>query len=201
MIILGDAGINYYGDKRDIWFKCELSKLPLTMFCIHGNHEQRPQNFPTYEENEWHGGTVYAEREFPTLLFAKDGEIFDFGGKKAIVIGGAYSVDKSYRIANNWGWWPDEQPSETIKERVEQRLGEENWNIDVVLTHTSPLKYEPVETFIQGIDQSFVDKSTEQWLDKIEGKLTYKKWYCGHYHTQKVIDRLRFMFEDIRELR
>jgi len=41
-----------------------------------------------------------------------------------------------------------------------------------------------------------VDKTTEQWLDEIESRLTYHRWYCGHYHVEKRIDRLRFMYND-----
>jgi calcineurin-like phosphoesterase family protein len=33
-------------------------------------------------------------------------------------------------------------------------------------------------------------------LDTIEQRLTYRKWYCGHYHTDKSIDCLQFMFHD-----
>ena len=44
-------------------------------------------------------------------------------------------------------------------------------------------------------------KSTEEWLDKIEDKLSYSQWYCGHYHTDKTIDNLRFLFEDFMEFR
>ena len=46
------------------------------------------------------------------------------------------------------------------------------------------------------IDQSTVDKTTEDWLDEIEASTDYRKWYCGHYHTRKRIDRMQFMFED-----
>ena len=95
-----------------------------------------------------------------------------------------------------YGWWPDEQPSPQIKEKVERVLEERNWQVDVVFSHTCPLKYEPVEVFLPGIDQSTVDKSTEEWLDTIESKLHYERWYCGHYHTEKQVDKLRFMFED-----
>lgn len=68
--------------------------------------------------------------------------------------------------------------------------------MDVVLSHTVPLKYEPVEVFLEGIDQSSVDKTTEEWLDRIEEKLHYNRWFAGHYHTEKKIDKLQLMFED-----
>ncbi len=42
----------------------------------------------------WHGDGVYWEEEYPSLLFAKEGEVFDLDGKQAIVMGGAYSIDK-----------------------------------------------------------------------------------------------------------
>ena len=197
MIILGDAGINYYGGNRDKDIKQMLSELPITFFCIHGNHEMRPESIPAYELIQWNDGSVYYEKEFPNLLFAKDGEFFNLDNKKCIAIGGAYSVDKPFRLARNLGWWEDEQPSTVTKSYVERQLKSVSYHVDVVLSHTCPLKYEPREVFLPGIDQSTVDKSTEQWLDTIENKLTYTKWYCGHYHLQKTIDKLQFLFESI----
>lgn len=196
LIILGDAGINFRGAVYDEYKKDFLSMLPITIFAIHGNHEMRPYTIGTYKEKLWHGGTVYYEEKYPDILFAKDGEIFELAGKQTIVIGGAYSVDKQIRIVHGWGWWADEQPSEEIKSYVEQQLDEVGWKIDVVLSHTTPLKYQPVEVFLDGLDQSRVDKSTEIWLEKIEEKLSYEKWYCGHFHTEKKIDHLEIMFEN-----
>ena len=201
LIILGDAGMNYYGNPKDKRLKQQLNELPITFFCIHGNHEKRPESLPTYKEIEWRDGTVYIESEYPSLLFAKDGKIYDLDGKRCIVMGGAYSVDKHHRLANKWGWWPDEQPSAEIKERVERRLETENWNVDIVLSHTCPMKYVPREEFLSCVDQSSVDNSTEEWLETIENKLTYSRWYCGHYHTNKTIDKMKFLFEDFLELR
>lgn len=97
LIILGDAGINYYGGELDAQKKKYLESLPITIFAIHGNHEVRPQTIPTYHEIEWNGGTVYVENQYPHILFAKDGELYDIGGQRTFVIGGAYSVDKVYR--------------------------------------------------------------------------------------------------------
>ena len=201
MIILGDAGFNYYGGKRDQRAKKRMAELPITIFSIHGNHEMRPGTIPSYRLQKWNGGMVFVEDEYPNLLFAVDGEVFDMGGQKTIVIGGAYSVDKYYRLANGWNWWADEQPTPEMKKGIEKVLDYENWKVDAVLTHTVPLKYEPVEVFLPQIDQSKVDKSTETWLDSIEDRLTYKHWYAGHYHTEKDIDRLTLMFESIREFK
>lgn len=199
LIILGDAGINFGNERYDCLKKRFLQALPLTIFCIHGNHEQRPFTINTYQEKSWNGGIVYFEEEYPNLLFAKDGEIYDLDGSKTIAIGGAYSIDKEMRLQYGYGWWADEQPSEEIKAYVESQLDKSSWNVDVVLSHTAPHKYEPVEVFLPGIDDSKVDKSTEIWLGQIEEKLSYKKWYCGHYHTEKKIDRLEIMFNNFDE--
>lgn len=196
MIILGDAGFNYYGGSRDAKVKKQANAFPIRFLCIHGNHEIRPQNIPSYKETTFCGGRVLYEPEYPDLLFAIDGEVYELDGNRCIVIGGAYSVDKFYRLAKGYAWWPDEQPSPEIKARVEEKLAAIGNEVDIVLTHTCPRKYEPVETFLDFIDQSTVDKSTEDWLDRIEGQISYKKWYCGHYHTRKRIDRMQFMFED-----
>lgn len=200
MIILGDAGINFSGGLKDQAKKDYIAAIPITLFCIHGNHEQRPYNIPFYQEKEWHGGIVYVEQEYPNILFAKDGEIFELDGYQTIAIGGAYSIDKMMRVAYGYGWWEDEQPSEEIKEYVEQQLAAHDWKVDIVLSHMIPLKYEPIESFMSGVDQSRVDKSTEQWLDRIEDRLDYKKWYCGHYHVEKRIDKMEIMFENYGEL-
>ena len=192
MIILGDAGINYNGWVLDREKKELLKTLPITLFCIHGNHEQRPDTIDSYAEKRWHGGIVYWEEDYPNLLFAKDGEIFDLDGKQTIVIGGAYSIDKMIRVIYGYGWWADEQPSDEIKRYVEEQLEKRNWKIDVILSHTVPLKYEPREMFMTGVDQSNVDKSTEE-------KLEYQKWYCGHYHTEKKIGKVDMKYKEIEK--
>ena len=194
MIILGNAGINYSGGIRDMRKKEFLESLPITVFAIHGNHEQRPQTIEGYQEKVWHGGEVYWEEEYPSLLFAKDGEVFDLDGKQAIVMGGAYSIDKMVRLM--YGTGGGRVSSLLMRLRSMWRAGWMGWRVDVVLSHTTPLKYEPVEVFMAGVDQSKVDKSTEEWLDRIEDRLDYGKWYCGHYHTEKKVGRVEIMFEN-----
>ena len=197
MIILGDAGINYYLDESDKEVKKAVSNLPITLFCIHGNHEERPENIPTYKEIAFNSGLAYCEEAYPNLIFAKDGEIYNFNNLSTLVIGGAYSIDKEYRLRIGATWFPSEQPSTETKEKVRQVLKDNNNQIDVILSHTVPYKYMPTEMLLSWVDQSTVDKSTELFLDEIEENTDYKKWYCGHFHTDKEIDKIRFMMYDI----
>lgn len=196
LIVLGDVGINYYLNEEDKNYKEYLKKLKLKLFCVRGNHEERPETISTYKEVEMFGGKVFIEEEYPNLIFAKDGEIYNIDGKKILVIGGAYSVDKQYRLLHGYKWFKDEQLTkkemDTILDKVKGK------HFDIVLTHTCPYKYEPREVFIQGLDQSKVDKSMEHFLDKIEENINYDKWYCGHYHTEKQVDKLEFMFGRIK---
>lgn len=195
LIILGDVGANYYGDKRDQYCKNALASMKPTVFCIHGNHERRPATVPSYKQKEWNGGMVWYEDEYPNLLFARDGDIFNIDGTKHLVIGGAYSVDKFYRLERNYLWFPDEQPSAEIKAYVEEQVVKQQ--VDIILSHTCPYKYEPREVFLPMIDQSSVDDSTEHWLNKIEDMANYKAWLCGHWHIDKRIDKLYFLFDNV----
>ena len=201
LIVLGDAGINYYANEKDYMLKNSLLQYPITFFCIHGNHEERPEKIKTYKTKKFHNGIVYYEEDYPNILFAKDGEIYNFNNHKVLVIGGAYSVDKHFRKAYGYNWYESEQPSEKTKNKIVRVLKDLDNKIDIILSHTCPYKYLPREMFLEGVDQSTVDNSTEYFLDKIEETTDYNLWYCGHYHTDKEIDKLIFMFHKIEEFK
>ena len=202
LIVLGDAGINYYANDKDNELKNSLKEhYPITLFCIHGNHEERPENIKSYKTKKFHDGIVYYEEDYPNILFAKDGEIYNFNNKKVLVIGGAYSVDKYFRLARGYNWYESEQPSDETKNKVKSVLKDLDNKVDIILSHTCPYKYLPREMFLEGIDQSTVDNSTEYFLDEIEESTDYNLWYCGHYHTDKKIDKIIFMFHKIEEFK
>ena len=122
----------------------------------------QPEDAGCYELIDWHGGKAWWQPEFPNLIFAKDGEIYDLDGKKVIVLGGAYSVDKYYRLAHDYQWFLNEQPSAEIKKFAEEQLARVNWKVDAVFSHTCPYKYRPLEAMIHGFDQSTIDTTTEE---------------------------------------
>ena len=217
LIVLGDTGFNYYEDERDDKLKKEISALNITLFCLHGNKENRPQNVGTYGIRNFCGGKVYYEPRYPNIFFAIDGEVYMFEGKKYMVVGGAHSVDKMRCLEENKPFWEDEMPDDAVKGKVEERLARESNRIYGMLTHTCPIKYLPTEMFVstrqnaaikrkskkvksKKIFKPDVDRSTEEWLGKLEKKLNYKVWYCGHYHIDKQIDKVNMMFHEIRPL-
>ena len=46
------------------------------------------------------------------------------------------------------------------------------------------------------IDQNLVDCSTEVWLENVEARLEYGHWFCGHWHIDKHVDKMHFLFHD-----
>lgn len=217
LIILGDAGFNYYEDKRDDELKKEISMLNITLFCLHGNKENRPQNVGTYGIRNFYGGKVYYEPKYPNIYFAIDGEIYTFAGKKYMVVGGAHSVDKMRCLEEGTPFWYDEMPDDSIKATVEQNLQNEENKIYGMMTHTCPIDYLPTEMFMstrqnasikrkprkaksKKLFKADIDRSTEIWLGELEKKIDYQIWFCGHYHIDKQIDKIQMMHRDIRPL-
>lgn len=117
-----------------------------------------------------------------------------------MAIGGAYSVDKYYRLNHKMPWFDTEQPDEWTKNYVEQQLEKAGWSIDIILSHTVPIEAEPTWVFIPGLNQEVVDKSTEKWLQEIYDNLEFSEWYAGHYHVESEENGIRIMFEDYDEI-
>ena len=202
VIILGDVGLNYFLDMRADLMKQRLSKYPCTFFFVRGNHEARPQNVPGYEKIRASGivtGDVFVQKEYPRFLFADEG-IYEIGGRRSFVTNGAYSIDKYYRLVHGLNWFEDEELSDEEMETTLE-LAQKAGHVDFVFSHTCPAKYIPRHTFKVQLDQSKISIRMEEFLDRLEEVLDYDKWYCGHYHTEWSVDRMRFLYFDIIELR
>ena len=199
IIVLGDAGINYCGKYEDDNLKRHLNRLPITLLCVRGNHEERPENIDSYKkatiEKECFKGSFFYEQDYNNLYFFDNG-LYEINNSQCLVVNGAYSVDKHYRLMNGGKWFKEEQLNDEEKKQILSTMPQK---VDFVLSHTCPHKYIPREMFIQGLNQDLVDNSMEEFLDEVENKLEYKTWYCGHWHTNKTHHNMRFMYGDIIE--
>ena len=190
VIILGDAGINYWLNNSDKKNKRMISGYGYTIYCVRGNHEERPENLgyaPVWDENV--GNFVRMEEGFPRIRYLYDGGIYNFKGHRTLVIGGAYSIDKWYRLSQAKvmgysGWFEDEQLTAQEQENIfENCVGQE---FDFILSHTCPEYFEPTDLFLEGIDQSTVDKSMEQWMNRVAEQIDWKVWCFGHFHADRI---------------
>jgi 3-oxoacid CoA-transferase subunit A len=114
VIILGDVGFNYYKNKKDWKLKHDAAQFGYTLYCLRGNHEDRPVFCKDVDivYDPFVYGNIYQEKEFPNIKYFSD-EVAEYHimGKKVLCIPGAYSVDKWYRLQNNWQWFAQEQLS------------------------------------------------------------------------------------------
>lgn len=208
LIVLGDNGVNYWGPHRDKKLKNYLSSLPITFFMIKGNHDQRPSKKLYNITDEAHPlvkSPCFVEKDYPSLLFSAMYGQYEFlcgdQWEKSFVLGGAYSADKWYRLEmqelghSGYRWFADEQMTRWEMKEAEGMIRDAEPSF--ILSHTCPFRYIPRDMFLPMIDQSTVDDTMEHWMDTIETEIPYERWYCGHWHTDRCVDQMRYMFHDI----
>lgn len=188
LIILGDCGFNYTFNINDMILKNKVNSLGIDIYCVKGNHEARPQFVDGMEKifSSKLGNYVYQEKEYPHIKYLIDGEVYNFNNYKTLVIGGAYSVDKLYRIRMNYTWFCDEQLSKEEMEEIEAKYCGESF--DFVFSHTCPLDWQPTDMFLSSIDQKTVDNSMEIWLNSFKNTIFWKNWIFGHYHVDRIVE-------------
>ncbi len=228
IIVLGDFGCNFWLNKSEKRRKKEINDKGYTFYVVRGNHECRPQDLEDIEkvyDFNVHG-FIYVEPDFPNIRYFKDYGDYVINGYYCYVIGGAYSVDKWYRlertgmteetnIPTKSGWFANEQ-------LTSDEMNSAEWEIDMILntdkkfdfifTHTCPQKFEPTDLFLSFIEQSKVDKSMEIWMDKIYEKIETNSinknvppiWCFGHFHADRIeapyVEQYYNDIEDIDDL-
>lgn len=187
VIILGDHGLLYYLDKSDRKRKREASAYGYRVYCVHGNHEERASKISgmKFVRDDDVGGPVYYEEEFPNIRYFCDWGIYNIDGRKTLVLGGAYSVDKYYRIQNGWRWFESEQLTDWEMGACGRSVAAYP-HFDLVLSHTCPKSLQPTDLFLGCIDQSTVDSTMEVWMDGLEKQMDYNLWLWGHYHADRI---------------
>ena len=210
VIILGDAGLNFWLSKRDKKLKGNINKKypNLHFYCVRGNHEERPVNIPnmvcSYDDEV--SGMVFHETAYPQIKYFVDGGEYTINNYKTLVVGGAYSVDKYYRIERAatdpkvyLGWFESEQLDEFEKEKIMYFTKDKSY--DLVLTHTCPISWQPTDLFLNCVNQSSVDSSMELWFDDLSYSIKWNVWLFGHYHADR-LERpcVEMFYRDIENL-
>ena len=192
LIILGDAGFNYYLNNSDRNLKRKANLYKKYIYCVRGNHEERPENISTmttiFDNNVM--GDVWMEPDYTYIRYLMDGHVYNINGYSVLVIGGAYSVDKYYRLSkkhkDGWcGWFPDEQLTSKEMNTISEAFNGQHFNF--VLTHTCPYSWQPTDLFLNMIDPSTIDCSMELWMEDFKNTISWDAWLFGHYHDDRLV--------------
>lgn len=190
IIQLGDAGFNYHLNKKDKQVKDFVYNYDINWFVIRGNHDANPIYNKNIVETEQYGNHGYIEKDYPNIFYAENGNVYNIQGNDFLVLGGAYSVDKWYRIDHGYNWFNDEQMS---KEEMEKFWQSGISKVDAILSHTCPYENMPRHLFLSQIDQSTVDNSMEYFLHNVKKKVQYNNWFFGHFHANEQIEENMYM--------
>lgn len=205
IIILGDAGLNFYLDDSDDRRKNQVNKLGPQIYCLRGNHEDRPENIPgmklTLDAET--ASFVWQEKKYPNIKYLVDGQFYWFGGYKCLALGGAYSVDKYWRLQTHPEFWfEEEQLTQEEMDNIYKYIKHESY--DFILSHTCPYSFRPTDLFLSFIDQNTVDTSTEQWLEQVKDEVEWGIWCFGHYHADRIerpcVEQFYTSWEDIDDI-
>ena len=199
-IILGDCGINTGKEPRDSDVKRTIAQTGFNIYCVRGNHEIRPSDVPgiKLEWDPYVQGNVYVESAYPTIKYFQDYGIYyiktDKREYRTLILSGAYSVDKYWRLKNKYFWYAREQLSKEEMADVERLLKETSSDFDFVLAHTCPMSMRPIDKFLPMVDQSTVDNTMEEWLEKIQHSINFRVFCSGHYHSDRFVDAHHFLY-------
>lgn len=222
IIICGDAGFEYQ-DYIMGQAKKMAKKFPGNWIVLRGNHDSSYWkehtsiiNADFVANNDWEIITAFGckylrQKKYPNIWYLPDeGCIYRLYNYNILFIPGAYSVDKYYRLVNNYPWNPNEQL--TTYEKYELYEIVSNWNkkglpIDFVIAHTFPLKTQEYyqDLFIKNIDRSEVDSTMEEWLNYIaqiyENNYAFKQYFGGHFHDDRVVtDKYTMLYHAVENL-
>jgi 3-oxoacid CoA-transferase subunit A len=158
---------------------------------------------------------VYYEPEFPHIRYFLDYGFYEITGYSCLIIGGAYSVDKAWRLQRcmlteetndpkKSGWFNDEQLTPEEREdcmRQIKAFAATGKTVDFIMTHTCPYSVEPRDMFLNFIDQSTVDDSMEHWLDEVKDTIKWNIWLWAHFHDDRLErPHMEMYYNDIEEL-
>lgn len=188
VIICGDFGGIWDNGEDDMYWLEWLNNRNFTTLFIDGNHE----NFELlnkYEVQEFNGGKVHKIRD--NIYHLMRGQVFTLKGQKFFTMGGAKSHDKHCR-KEGVSWWAEELPNDLEYEEANRNLELNDWKVDYVITHCASNRI--ITMLMYGYGR---DKLTTYFED-LEDKLTFKKWYFGHYHMDRAVtDRHNVLYEHI----
>ena len=189
VIVTGDFGYVMYGEENVAEEKATLNMLekkPYTILFCDGNHEGFDY-LEQYPEERRYGAPVRKIRN--NIYWLQRGYIYTINEKTFFVMGGAYSIDKDFRLSyqaltGDKIWFAQELPTAQEYHRAIQSLKAHDHKVDYIITHTAPKLLIPR---LIGKFPDHHDLELTGFLDWVDHEVSYQHWYFGHFHLDEIL--------------
>ena len=183
LIISGDFGLVWNNSEKESYWRNWLAERNFTTLFVDGNHENHDL-LDSYPVKMWKGGKVHFICD--SIIHLMRGQIYQIEGLEFFTFGGGESIDKLGRTPGE-SWWAREMPSWVEYEEGLVNLEKHNWKVDFVITHECSEKIF-TELTRYGVGAFKYKNNLRTFFDELEEKVSFEKWFFGHYHDQGEID-------------
>ncbi|MGN1423272.1 MAG: metallophosphoesterase [Oscillospiraceae bacterium] len=178
LIICGDFGFIWDGSKKEKKLLKKIGKLPYNVLFVEGSHENYDL-LEEYEVSEWCGGKT--RQISGRLRQLMRGQVYEIAEKTVFTFGGGQS-DDAYELVEGQNWWQREIPNEEELAEGLENLEKAGNAVDFVVT------YEPPSSLRDFLITDKTDRNhINTYLNGIFEKLTFKGWFFGKLHINKLI--------------
>lgn len=186
-IVLGDFGVPWvsnYEDDIDSKIIKAYAKLPFNILAVPGNHDNYDFINNVAMQQKMYGDVVY--RVSSNVFYLKRGAIYTISDKTFLCLGGAHSIDKSFRTPRI-SWWPEEQWSVQEEYFLFKNLKKTNNKVDYVISHTGPSKIiEQLDPRFAADIENIMSDHNVAICDYIYDNVKFKHFYFGHWHIDGI---------------
>jgi predicted phosphodiesterase len=190
IIQVGDFGVgfhklNYYEAEFEALQKV-LEHTNCHLYVIRGNHDNP----------EWFKETNNPF-DYDRITLLKDYSELNLLGKNILLVGGAVSIDREWRIAKN-NLFKKVGSSKRLWWDSEPFIYNDNFDYkkyDVVVTHTRPANcgsfkgFDKIKGFFDGDDtlkEELIQESQD--VEQLWDKTKPQHWYYGHFHESNLVE-------------
>jgi hypothetical protein len=138
---------------------------------LDGNHENHTMLREKYADAEKSDEGFWRIRE--NIWYSPRANVWDWHGKRLMTLGGAFSIDRQWRVFEK-SWWPGE-----VITPEQEALAISQGKIDYFFTHDSPPNI-PMELFKNDYDS----QANRAAVSRVADACRPSVWFHGHYHRK-----------------
>ncbi|MDR0197953.1 MAG: metallophosphoesterase [Oscillospiraceae bacterium] len=188
LIVCGDFGFVWDGGVKEKRVLKWLGKRRYDVLFADGAHENFDE-LKKYGEEYWCGGKT--RKISGRLRMSARGQVFEIGGKRVFVFGGGDRDDGAASGGEG------EKPTPEDFAEAMKNLEKADFKVDYVVSYEPPTQITEFLS-LSKLDDDAAPESERagHYLDEINKKLKYERWFFGRHHINKIVTPKYFALFD-----